>query len=45
MIRRLDGERLENILLAFYEPTDSRSSVFEPRDFFQRLFKHDKEED
>jgi diadenylate cyclase len=45
MIRRLDGERLENILLAFYEPTDSKSSVLEPRDFFQRLFQHNKEED
>jgi diadenylate cyclase len=45
MIRRLDSERLENILLAFYEPNESRSSGFEPLEFFRNLFSKKKEED
>ena len=35
MIRRLDAERLENILLAFYRPTPPRNMVSE---LFARLF-------
>ena len=27
MIRRLDSERLENILLAFYQPSENESSA------------------
>lgn len=45
MIRRLDSERLEHILLAFYEPGESKSSVFEPVEFFKNLFSPKKEED
>jgi diadenylate cyclase len=44
MIRRLDGERLENILLAFYEPAETKSSSFELREFFQRLVNKNKGE-
>jgi diadenylate cyclase len=36
MIRRLDSERLENILLAFYRPVEMPSQPFA---FFNRLFK------
>ena len=45
MIRRLDSERLEHILLAFYEPGESNASVFEPVEFFKNLFTQKKEED
>jgi diadenylate cyclase len=45
MIRRLDSERLEHILLAFYEPNESKSPVFEPVEFFKNLFSQKKEED
>jgi diadenylate cyclase len=45
MIRRLDGERLENILLAFYEPAETKNNGFEPWDFFKRLFEPKKEEE
>ncbi|MCE1253023.1 MAG: diadenylate cyclase CdaA [Anaerolineae bacterium] len=38
MIRRLDGERLENILLAFYRsPAQEKSSGFTWKAFFERL--------
>jgi diadenylate cyclase len=43
MIRRIDPERLENILMAFYRPMNSP-----PRGFFARLFQnlfHRKDED
>ncbi len=39
MIRRIDPERLENILLAFYRPLNAPQ-----RNWFQRLFPH-KDED
>lgn len=45
MIRRLDSERLENILLAFYEPNESKNPGFEPLEFFKNLFSQKKEED
>ena len=45
MIRRLDSERLENILLAFYRPTETRGFQFNVRDWFARLFKPGKEEE
>jgi diadenylate cyclase len=35
MIRRLDSERLENILTAFYRPADASSALF---DLFNRIF-------
>jgi len=35
MIRRLDSERLENILLAFYRPPDLTSNL---GSFFRRVF-------
>lgn len=44
MIRRLDGERLENILMAFYEPAETKTSSFELREFFQRLVSRKKGE-
>jgi len=43
MIRRIDAERLENILMAFYRPLDASQ-----RGFFERLFPkriQPKEED
>jgi diadenylate cyclase len=45
MIRRLDSERLENILLAFYEPAEAKSSLFEPLEFFKKLFARGREEE
>jgi diadenylate cyclase len=39
MIRRIDPERLENILMAFYRPLNAPQ-----RNWFQRLFPH-KDED
>lgn len=36
MIRRLDSERLENILLAFFRPTELPTHPF---DWFQRIFR------
>jgi diadenylate cyclase len=36
IIRRLDSERLENVLMAFYRPTEISTSPFA---FFERLFK------
>jgi diadenylate cyclase len=36
MIRRLDSERLENILLAFYRPNENQSEIINP---FKNLFK------
>jgi diadenylate cyclase len=45
MIRRLDSERLENILLAFYSPSESSSGGFNLTEWFRKWFKTKKEED
>ncbi len=45
MIRRLDSERLENILLAFYQPGESSQVSFKPIDMIRQWFKIKKEED
>mgnify|MGYP001109618097 FL=1 len=37
MIRRLDSERLENILLAFYQPTESPVFKFKPFDWLKKV--------
>ncbi len=38
MIRRLDSERLENILLAFYQPHEPTPFQLKPLDWLQRIF-------
>ncbi len=38
MIRRLDSERLENILLAFYRPADGSNSRLRISDWLRSLF-------
>lgn len=45
MIRRLDSERLENILLAFYQPTEQAQLTFNPIEIVRKWFKIKKEED
>lgn len=45
MIRRLDSERLENILLAFYRPSETKGFQFNLRDWLTRLFKPRRQED
>jgi len=45
MIRRLDSERLENILLAFYQPSESDQGTLKPLELIRKLFKSRKEED
>lgn len=45
MIRRLDSERLENILLAFYQPADSSVFKFKPFDWFKRVTTTQKHEE
>jgi diadenylate cyclase len=45
MIRRLDSERLENILLAFYTSSESSSVGLNPAEWFRKWFKIKKEED
>lgn len=45
MIRRLDSERLENILLAFYQPSKNEGEIFKPMEYFRRLFSGRKEDD
>jgi diadenylate cyclase len=42
MIRRLDSERLENVLLAFYRPSETSSA---PVLFLRHLFKRDEKQD
>jgi diadenylate cyclase len=42
MIRRLDSERLENVLLAFYRPSETSSA---PVRFLRRLFKRAETQD
>lgn len=41
MIRRLDSERLENILLAFYRPTENNSQYLKLRNWLRNLFSTD----
>ncbi|PKN89767.1 MAG: hypothetical protein CVU45_05980, partial [Chloroflexi bacterium HGW-Chloroflexi-7] len=42
MIRRLDSERLENILLAFYRPVDGAASRVRISDWLRSLFTGDQ---
>ena len=42
MIRRLDSERLENVLMAFYRPSETSSA---PVRFLRRLFKRNETQD
>jgi diadenylate cyclase len=44
MIRRLDSERLENILLAFYQPSENQEESGKPWKMFMKLFSHRKED-
>jgi diadenylate cyclase len=43
MIRRLDSERLENILLAFYQPSENQEEAGKPWEMFMSLFSRRKE--
>jgi diadenylate cyclase len=45
MIRRLDSERLENILLAFYQPVEHPVFKFKPFDWFKKIVSVQKRED
>lgn len=45
MIRRLDNERLENILLAFYRPSETKRTPFNLKSFFTGIFKSGKQEE
>ena len=45
MIRRLDNERLENILLAFYQPSENNETAIKPLDYFRKLFAGRREDD
>lgn len=45
MIRRLDSERLENILLAFYTPNESLTIGFNPVEIIRKWLKIKKEDD
>lgn len=42
MIRRLDSERLENILLAFYRPPENVGVQLKIKDWFRNLFSGDQ---
>lgn len=44
MIRRLDSERLENILLAFYQPAENPVFKFKPFDWLKKLTTTPKRE-
>ncbi|NMC85120.1 MAG: TIGR00159 family protein [Anaerolineaceae bacterium] len=44
MIRRLDSERLENILLAFYQPSENQEEAGKPWEMFMSLFSRRKED-
>jgi diadenylate cyclase len=44
MIRRLDSERLENILLAFYQPSENQEEASKPWEMFMGLFSRRKED-
>jgi hypothetical protein len=37
MIRRLDSERLENILLAFYQPAEISMFKLKPLDWLKKI--------
>jgi len=45
MIRRLDSERLENILLAFYQPVEKPVFKFKPLDWLKKVASVPKRED
>ncbi len=45
MIRRLDSERLENILLAFYQPSEMSVFKLKPMDWFKKIFTVSKREE
>lgn len=45
MIRRLDSERLENILLAFYQSPESAVLKLKPLDWFKKILTTSKRED
>lgn len=45
MIRRLDSERLENILMAFYQPREPIPFQLKPLDWLNKLFPQRKGED
>ncbi|HNR02570.1 MAG TPA: diadenylate cyclase CdaA [Anaerolineaceae bacterium] len=45
MIRRLDSERLENILLAFYQPSESPVFKFKPFDWLKKVTSVQKREE
>ena len=45
MIRRLDSERLENILLAFYQPEETAGTKFNIWESIKRFFQIGREED
>lgn len=45
MIRRLDSERLENILLAFYRPSETKRTPFNLKSFLAGIFKSGKQEE
>lgn len=45
MIRRLDSERLESILLAFYRPSEARPFQMKPFDWLKKILPHERRED
>jgi len=45
MIRRLDSERLENILLAFYQPAEGVAFKLKPLDWVKKILTASKRED
>ncbi len=45
MIRRLDSERLENILLAFYQPPEGTVFKLKPLDWVKKIMSASKRED
>ena len=45
MIRRLDSERLENILLAFYQPSESSVFKLKPWDWVKKIMTASKREE
>lgn len=45
MIRRLDSERLENILLAFYRPSEAKPFQMKPFEWLKKIVMHERRED
>jgi diadenylate cyclase len=45
MIRRLDSERLENILLAFYQPSEIKAFRLKPLDWLKKIISGERRED